>query len=360
MRYLFDVVHPAHVHFFRHLIGELGSAGHETFVVARNKDVTTELLDHHRIEYVTVKRSRRRGRLGLATELVRRDLALRRIIRDFGAEVLLTRNPAGVQAARLTGVLGIFDTDDGKQVGVHFRAAARFAHVITTPDCIADDLGARHVKYPSYKALAFLHPDRFAADPSVREQLGVHEGDRYSIVRTVALGASHDRGAVGFDPDLLSNVLQVLRRHGPAFVSSETSLPPDLEPFALPVPAHRVHDALAFAALCVTDGQSMAGEAAVLGVPSIRFSSTSGRLDLFRELGERYGMVSEFRPDERSAFLAEVECVAARDDRRAWQEGRRILLADKCDLTTWLCDFLADLPQRGVSPRGRRRARGLR
>lgn len=340
MRVLFDVAHPAHVHFSRHLVAELEAAGHATKVVARHKDVTTDLLDHFGMPYVAVGRARRRGRLGMAAELVRRDLAILRVARAFEPDVIVTRNPAGVQAARLARVRGIFDTDDGRAVGVHFRAAAPFAHAITTPDCIPDDYGAKHVKYPSYKALAFLHPDRFTPDPSVLGLLGVDAGEPYFVVRFVAFEASHDRGDAGLAPGAKAEVVRRLARRGRVFVSSEGALPAALAEFALPTPPHRLHDVLAFARLCVTDGQSMAGEAAAVGVPAVRASTTCGRLAVFKEMEERYGLVSEFRPDQERKFLARVEELAAEPDPGRWQEARARLLADKCDLTAWLFDFL--------------------
>jgi predicted glycosyltransferase len=340
VRYLFDVVHPAHVHCFRYLIADLEAAGHQTFVVARTKDVTTELLDAYEIPYVTVGRATQSGLVTQGIELVRRDWAILRIARAVRPDVIVTRNPAGVQVARLTRTQGVFDTDDGTAVGIHFRAAAPFASVITTPDCIGEDYGAKHRKYPSYKALAFLHPDRFTPDPSILAELGVRPGDRYFVVRLVAFGASHDRHEHGLDAGTQRELVARLQRHGTVFVSSESPLPPDLEPLAFRVPAHRIHDALAFATLCVTDGQSMAGEAAVLGVRAVRLSSFSGRLAVLRDMQARYGLVSEFRPGEDREFLREVEGLAAEVDVADGQARRARLLDEKCDLTTWLYDML--------------------
>ncbi|MGD8412520.1 MAG: DUF354 domain-containing protein, partial [Desulfobacterales bacterium] len=132
---LFDIVHPAHVHFFKHIIRGLQKAGHKTLVVARDKDVTLALLNHYGLDYITVGQSGRKSRFSQLKELLYRDWVIWKIARDFKVNVILTRNPAGVQAARLTGALGIFDTDDGRAAGIHFRAAAPFANIITTPDC---------------------------------------------------------------------------------------------------------------------------------------------------------------------------------------------------------------------------------
>jgi hypothetical protein len=273
-------------------------------------------------------------------ELVRRDWALFRIARSFRPDVIVTRNPSGVQAARLARVRGVFDTDDGKAVGIHFRAAAPFAHAITTPDCITDDFGAKHVKYPSYKALAFLHPDRFTPDPSVLDALGMADGDPYAVVRFVALAASHDRGERGLTAARKRTLIDRLGSHGRVFVSSESPLPPDLADHALPTPPHLFHDVLARARVCVTDGQSVAAEAAVLGVPAVRCATTSGRIPYLRQMADRYGLVAEFLPDAVDDFEDQVERWAGDDDPTWRAEARARLLSEKCDLTSWMADFL--------------------
>jgi predicted glycosyltransferase len=340
MRVLFDIVHPAHVHFYRHLIGELETAGHATAVVARDTDVTTDLLRWYGIPHEVVTGAGRSGLAGLAVELVRRDWALVRAARRFGADVILTRNPAGVQAARIRGIRGVFDTDDGSAVGIHFHVAAPFAHVITAPDCITERLGRRRVAYPSYKPLAFLHPCRFSPDPAVRSELGVGGHEPYVVLRLVAFKSSHDRRCRGLDPALTHRLIDRIEPRGRVFISSESPLPADLERWRVPVAPHRLHDALAYATACVTDGQSMAGEAAVLGVPSLRYSTTTGRLAVFEDIRRRYGLVEEFGPGEEAAFLRAAEVLVAEADRDRWQVCREKLLEDKCDLTAWMLDFL--------------------
>src|SRR6188768_3706727 len=92
MKVLFDVVHPAHVHFFKHVIRSLNERGHTTRIVAREKDVTTTLLDRMGLSYETVGRSGKKSYFGQAAELLTRDYALVRIARDFKPDVIATRN----------------------------------------------------------------------------------------------------------------------------------------------------------------------------------------------------------------------------------------------------------------------------
>ena len=90
---LFDVVHPAHVDFFQHMIRGLEKRGHRTRIVAREKDVTNVLLDRLGFSY------EKRGSAPVAVRhgwrAARRDLALAKVARAFRPDLIVTRNPAG-------------------------------------------------------------------------------------------------------------------------------------------------------------------------------------------------------------------------------------------------------------------------
>src|SRR5690554_3360038 len=125
MRVLVDITHPAHVHFYRNLHQRLIDSGHDVLVVGREKDVTLELLDAYRISHLIHGRSGSRGLIRQGIELASRVAYLVRHGRRFRPDLVLTRNPAGVQAARVIGALGVFDTDDAQSVGLHFRPRPR-------------------------------------------------------------------------------------------------------------------------------------------------------------------------------------------------------------------------------------------
>lgn len=340
MRVLFDIVHPAHVHFFKHIIRGLEARGHQTRIVARDKDVTNALLDQLGFNYESVGRPKK-SLFGMAGELLHRDLALSRVAREFRAELIMTRNPAGAQVGRLLGVPAVFDTDDGRAAGIHFWAAAPFAHVVTTPDCTAEDYGRRHVKYPGYKQTAYLHPRHFTPNRDVLAALGVQPGERYFIVRFVAMGASHDLGEGGLPLEVKLAILDRLRASGRVFVSSEGALPESLAALRFPLGPERMHDALAFADLLVGDSQTMAAEAAVLGTPSLRVSSWTGRLAYLSELEHRYGLTFAYQPQSAAELLHHLDRWLGTPNLRASLAlNHSRLLADKVDVAQWFVDFL--------------------
>lgn len=340
MRILFDIVHPAHVHFFKHMITGLRARGHDALIVARDKDVTSRLLDALGFPHATVGRPAG-NRAGQLRELLHRDVVLARAARRFGADVIVTRNPAGAHAARLVGAVGIFDTDDGSAAGVHFRAARPFAHVLTSPDCLPEDWGPRHVKYAGYKQSAYLHPNHFRPDPTVLDDVGVARGEPFFVVRFVAMDASHDKGETGLPLAAKRALLAKLSAKGRVFLSCEGRVPDEWRSYAYQVAPHRMMDLMAYATLVVGDSQTMAAEAAVMGTPSVRASSFAGRISYLEELERRYGLTWAFPPSRADEFLARVdELLARRDPRASIADGHARMLREKIDVAAWYTDFI--------------------
>lgn len=125
--------------------------------------------------------------------------------------------------------------------------------MITTPDCFEADLGLKHARYPSHKPLALLHPSRFEPDPTVRDRLGIRGDATYSVVRLVAMQASHDSGESGMPHRLLQAVIRLLQARGEVFISSEYPLTNGLHEFELSTSADQFHSVLAGVDLVVGD-----------------------------------------------------------------------------------------------------------
>lgn len=347
MRVMIDIVHPAHVHFFHFLHDRLVEEGHEVLVVARDKEVSLELLEDFGISYRTVSRAAGQSGLARASELVRRDWALVQLGRRFRPHVVLTRNPSGVHAARLLRVPAIFDTDDGRAAGLHFKLAAPLATVVTTPESMPESYGRNHVRYPGYKALAYLHPDHFRPDPEVPRQVAP-QGEPIFVLRFVANDAVHDSGVVGIAPSDRRALIAVLREHGRVVISSEAELSDELEPYRFSLRPSRLHDLLAAASLYIGDSGTMAAEAALLGVPSMRLSSWEGPMTYLAELRDRYGLVATYGATEFPLLLDRARRIAVDPtaERERSRRGREKMLREKVDVTAWyyrlVCDVVAN------------------
>ena len=347
MKVLFDIVHPAHVHFFKHMIWELKEKGTSRQPLSPGKKMSrSNFLIFMGLNIRPLDFQGRKNRFQQLQELVLRDIAILRLALKFKPDMILTRNPAGVQVARLIGATGIFDTDDGRAAGIHYKAAAPFAHVITTPDSLPENYGKKHVKYPGYKQTAYLHPNHFIPDPTVLEMLGVKLGEPFFIVRFVNMVASHDKGEAGLSFEAKSEIISRLRVHGMVFISSEGQLPEKWTDMRFSIPPHLLHDAMAYAKLIVGDSQTMAAEAAVLGTPSLRVSSHSVEdLGYLNEL-EKPLWDHEFpiiRRDVQLLFEKLDELLNDTGKLDAMKASHVRILSDKCNVAQWFVRYIENL-----------------
>ncbi|MBF0359301.1 MAG: DUF354 domain-containing protein [Magnetococcales bacterium] len=350
LRILFDIVHPAHVHFYKHIISSLEEKGVETTIVAREKDVTLDLLNSYNLPHTSVGRSGQKNMLGQLGELLNRDWQIWKLAKEFKPDIICSRSPAGVQVARLTGAKGIFDTDDGHAAGIHYWAAAPFAHHITTPTCITENCGKKHIKYPGFKQSAYLHPDHFTPNNEIYKLLGLAENEPYFLVRFVAMEASHDRNERGLSMDARHSLIKRLQSHGRVFLTAEGEIPERWRGLQIKIPPHRIHDALAFATILIGDSHTMTAEAAFLGTPSLRLSSFTGRLTCIEELEHRYHLTNSFLPENSEGFFNKLDSWLG--DPAAVAEvaaGHHQLLADTKNIADWYVNFLLKSVKTGHS-----------
>jgi predicted glycosyltransferase len=336
MRILIDVTHPKHVHLFKHAIWQWQARGDEVLVVGREKDVTTALLTAYGLGYVKGT-TLRPGMIQLASELLHRLALLVKVSRKFRSDLFLSEGSAAAAlASRLVRVPHIAIDDTEHSVMEH-ALYVPFSDVICTPSCYTKDLGHKQRRFDGYEELAYLHPNWFKPDPSVLSELGLQVGDRFFVVRFVSWEAVHDVGQQGFSRAGKLHLVASLQELGRVIITSESPLPPELEPFRMSVSPIRIHDLLAFSTLYIGEGGTMATEAAVLGVPSI-FVSTL-RAGNFEDLQGVYGLMLA-TADETMAIEQALKWGGDPDIKQEWKAKRARLLQDKIDTTSWLIDFV--------------------
>lgn len=346
MSILIDIAHPAHVHFYRPVAEALLADGIDVRIVARDKDVTVSLLEASGLPFEVLPMARPgTGRIGAAGELIRRSATLRRRIRRFGTEVVLTRNPSGAIASYGTSATSIFDTDDGRSVGVHYWFARPFADIMASSVHDPEDHGRGHRRYRALKAQMFLHPDRFTPDATLRRRY-LEDDERFCVVRFSAHDASHDRHVHGISEHGRRAVLQRLGQFGTVLVSIEREGLRLVRGAAgsTPVAPEDFHQLLAAASLFVGDGQSVAAESAILGIPALRLSGFTGRVFYLRRL-ESLGLVRNFSPGEEEGLLAAIDEVLAHPEDATEDARRRAApLNDEAeDLASWYLELVREV-----------------
>jgi len=332
LRVLVDVAHPAHAHLFRNAVDALAARGHDVRVAAREKDVTTALLDAHGLDYVVCSATRD-GPLALPREWAVRELSLYRYARQFRPDVVLSHlNPAAAHVAAAVGAESIV-FHDTEVASAAEGVTLPFVDTVCTPAEFTRDLPGEHVRYAGFHELAYLHPARFDPDPDVLRRRGVDPGASFSVVRLVSMDAHHDVGADGFDGETVRRLVDRLADHGDVYLSTEGPLPEAFADHALPVASHELLDLLAYADCYVGDSGTMATEAGVLGTPAVRYDPLDAEMGNFAALAD-YGLVAS-TTDETEALERAVELAGDPDAGRRWARRRRDLLADKVDVTAF-------------------------
>ncbi len=344
MRVMVTIQHPGHVHFFRHAIRTLEDRGHRVYVFARENEVTSELLDVYGIDHeVLVGPST--SIVSLAAIQAKYELRLFRRARRIKPDVITAIG--GVAAAHVSKLVRaksvvFYDTEHAKIIT---SLAYPFADVICTPECYDQRIGRRQIRYPGYHELAYLHPDRFTPDETVRNRLGLDAEDRLAVCRFSSWDSSHDFGQGGVrDP---AEVVSSLEDAGArVIVSSEIDLP-ELEGNANPLSPQWMHDLLAAADVVVSEGATTAAEAAVLGTPAIYVNTL--RMGYTDELEEKHGLLFNFSEDDRHERGLEFALSLLKyRNARIWQGRLERLHAGTVDVTDVIVQVLESTDERAV------------
>lgn len=324
MHLVFDCHHPKHYLTLRATARATEAAGAAVVWTTRDKDVTVSLIeaDGWTPRVLTNPSS---GLVGLFGELLRYDLRLWRVIRDVRPAAMIGNTVSTAHVGRVARIPAIVINDDDARANPQYpRLAYPLATRVVTPAVLGEDHGAKHRTYEGIHELAYLSPERFTPDSSVRDEAGLAPGERYSLVRTVSLRASHDIGETGLDSDVVRSVVEILSANGRVFISAEgDELPEDLRSHAIPVPPSRMHHLLAGADVLVSDSQTMSAEAAVLGVPSFRCNSFVGRLAYLEALEHRFGLTRGYRPSQTAEMLRDLQWHLDDPDRDERMRERR-------------------------------------
>ena len=349
MRVLFDMGHPAHVHFFKNTIHNLKKDGHEVKITARNKEVTLALLKAYGLEYEN-RGEIYTGMLNKALGMIKIDLKLLQIARKFRPDILVgVHNPyvAHVGAVLRKPVIIFTDTENVKIASL---LTYPFVNTIITPRFFKEKIDPKkHVRIQGIKEIAYLHPNYFSPDPKVPEELGLLPDEKFIIMRFISWGASHDTDLHGIGKGTEKELIRQLSRYGKIFITSEKPLDGELEQYRLQVPPEKIHSLLSYAQLYIGEGGTMAVEAGILGTPAIHIESTSAgkatgeSCGNFLELRDNYGLIF-FYPSEEMALQKAVEILQNPNSKKEWQEKQQKLWSEVIDVTSWLTDFIERYP----------------
>lgn len=343
MKILVEIGHPAHVHFFRNAVKIWRNQGHELSIVSREKELTNYLLRAYGIDAVSISKAGQ-GAAGLFKEMLWRDYRLWKLARKFKPDIMTSIGGTWIsQVSKLINKPAVvfYDTENATlSNAITYPLVA----ALCTPKCYQRNtrLGIRHLRYPGYHELAYLHPNYFQPDQQILSAFRLRPCDRYFIVRFISWGAGHDLREKGISLREKIALVELLSAHGRVFITSEDHLPPELQKYSSSIPPERIHDFMAYADMVVGESATMASEAAVLGIPAI-FISDTGRG--YTSEQQRYGLVYHFTNKEMGKAFKVVDSLIRYPDLRAtWQRKRKTMLLDCTDVTSFVVDFINGYP----------------
>lgn len=338
MRVTFFVHTSGQAYLWSHVALILKERGHEVSMVVRGNDNVRRLLESYDIPFASY------GKVGTSKygKVLRLPAHLAtsvRLVARLNPDIIVGTGIIEAWTARLLGKRCII-FDDSESIPFLERLSWRYlANDILTPVCFLKEMGKKQVRFRGYKELAYLHPNQFSPDPSIYKELGIGEAEKFVILRFGAFEAVHDVHRRGFPPADKHQLVQQLSKYARVFISSEGSLPADLQPYRLPIPYHRIHHALYYAELVVADTGTTTSEAAVLGTPAIICGSFVHQFGNFIELEREYGLIFCFEEAAKSIDKA-LELIQQPNLKELWAAKRRKLLTDKIDVAEYMAQFI--------------------
>jgi uncharacterized protein len=350
MRVLFDLGHPAHVHFFKNTIINLKKNGHEVKITTRNKEVTQSLLRAYGLDFEN-RDEIYSSMLSKAFGLIKTDWKLLLIAKKFKPDILIGVLDPYIAHVGLILRKPVVIFTDTENVKIASLLTYPFVQTILTPTFFREHVDPKkHITIKGMKEIAYLHPNYFLPDPQVLEEVGLLPDEKYIIMRFISWGASHDTDLHGIGKDAEKELIHELSRYGKIFITSEKPLDSDLEQYRLQVPPEKIHSLLSYAQLYIGEGGTMAVEAGILGTPSIHIESTSSgqatgeNCGNFLELRDKYGLMF-FYPNEKMALQKAIEIFENPNSKNEWKEKQKKLWSDVIDVTLWLTDFIERYPE---------------
>lgn len=340
MKVMVWVGHPKHVHFWKNIVRGLISHGHEVKILAVEKDITWYLLNAYNLEYEAVGKNYN-GLMKKAYGLIKNDFTALRIAKSFNPDILVS----GISLSHVSRLIKkpcitLTDTENAR---LAYQLSVPFSDCILTPSCFKGAIHSKkHVKYNGYEELAYLHSNYFNPDPSILDYLDIKEKEKFIVMRFVSWKASHDKGDIGFTDKI--KLVESLQTYGKVLISSEATLPEELEKYKINIPSEKIHHLLYYSDLHIGESSSMAAESAILGTPSI-FVSTSRRG--FTDDLEHNDMLYSFSDPinaQENALNKAIELLADKNTKNKWQQKRSKLLSEKINVTKFMIDFIERYP----------------
>lgn len=320
---LFDLNHPAHVHYFRNVIDCLIEQGDRVIVVSRNKEIEYHLLDQYGIEYI----GRGKGGSSIISRIIYHIFAVAFIIRIILAKqidiVISFSHPYPIQAGWLTRRPTIVFSDT-ENAGLHHKFTIPFATEIHTPFTFGLNFGSKHYKFKSFMELAYLNKKYFQPDENLFIDLLNRDTKKRVLVRFISRASLHDLDHNGLTDKEKIHLVETLSEFCKVYISSEVDIPDAIKKYKINIPKNKIHDFLYTCDLFIGESATMSAESAFLGTPAVYIDDEGrGYTDY---LEKRYQLIYRVNEDKNGIDKAIVYArkFNPKSNDKSWEEVTKL------------------------------------
>lgn len=354
MNIIITLGHPAHLHLFRNAALCLHHNGHHVIFVITEKDILIKLLDEYEFDYrILAGRKKNESFTDKIVKIYNSTIALNRIVKSFRPDIMVgcLSQMAWVGFFRRIPTI-FFGEDDFKYTWLFGISTFPFVSTIMSPYVTkVGPFNRKKISYNGYQKLAYLHPNQFT--PNKENLKGIDLSKPFYVIRRSTLSAYHDINIKGLNLELLLKIIDILEKKGQVYISSEKGLPDNLSKYKLPVNVKYIYDVLYYSSLFIGDGQSMAVESAILGVPNIRYNDFAGRVSVLNELENVYHLTVSIDTKHPDRLFKTIEEIINDDEvKKHYNENKARMLADKIDVTAFFVWFIENYPESKKIMRG--------
>jgi predicted glycosyltransferase len=341
MKIVVSVEHPAWAYQFRYLIKSLKNNGHTIKVLAIKKDIDLELLQSFNIPYEIVGNTTGEGIIQKAWLLVSITFKIFLKCLFFKPDIFIGRSSPmmAINSFLFAKPHIIFEDTEHSHISLFF--CKLFTNIIITPNSFRTNLGKAQKRFPVYKELFYLHPNRFSPNEMALNELGIKKGECFILMRFVAWKADHDFGHKGLSAEMKMKAVEEFCKFGKVFITSEEPLTKELEAYRIKLSPEKIHHIMYYSTLLFGESSTMASECAVLGIHSI-FCDFTGR-GYTDEQEKRFDLVYNFRLDSGSQKKAIEKGIELLQNKNLWNLGKekqKKLLAEMADGTALFLEQL--------------------
>ena len=276
MNILFELRHPRHYYQFKAIYDILKERGHLVKIIATERTLLIDILRESKEEFILLKHTKSGSiALKLLSYFIYFNIVVK-TVKEYNINLLISK--ASISSCFLKVIKPNLESvifPDSEDVWLTNNYVRFFSDLIILPSIFP-------LKWSPQKVLrikgtcenCYLDPKYFQPKKIIPSEYGYQEGSKFVFFRFVAWKAHHDKGQYGFSKSERKDIVKLFIQYDYIpLISFEDKPDEDLEQYINRFPKNEIRSVLTLCDYFVGDSQSMAAEAALLGVKSFRYNS---------------------------------------------------------------------------------------